>query len=176
VKLNLRVWRQDGPADKGRLVAYLVEDADEDMSFLELMDVLNEKLILDGEEPVAFDHDCREGICGACSMVINGEPHGPQKATTTCQLHLRHFRDGETITVEPFRASAFPVVKDLVVDRSAFDRIISSGGYISAPTGSAPERTQPRVARSPTRTPRSRCTPATAPPARSRSCARSSWG
>jgi succinate dehydrogenase / fumarate reductase, iron-sulfur subunit len=139
VKLNLRIWRQDGPEDSGRLVAYRVDDADEDMSFLELMDVLNEKLILDGEEPVAFDHDCREGICGACSMVINGEPHGPQKATTTCQLHLRHFRDGETITVEPFRAAAFPVVKDLVVDRSAFDRIIASGGYISAPTGAAPE-------------------------------------
>jgi succinate dehydrogenase / fumarate reductase iron-sulfur subunit len=139
VRLNLRIWRQDGPEDPGRLVAYRVDDADEDMSFLELIDVLNEKLILDGEEPVAFDHDCREGICGACSMVINGEPHGPQKATTTCQLHLRHFRDGETITVEPFRAGAFPVVKDLVVDRGALDRIIAAGGYISAPTGAAPE-------------------------------------
>ncbi len=119
MRLNLRIWRQDSAEDKGRLVAYRVDDADEDMSFLELMDVLNEKLILDGEEPVAFDHDCREGICGACSMVINGEPHGPQKATTTCQLHLRHFRDGETITIEPFRAAAFPVVKDLVVDMDA---------------------------------------------------------
>ena len=139
MKLTLKVWRQDGPGDKGRLVNYLVEDADEDMSFLELLDVLNEKLILGGDDPVAFDHDCREGICGACSMVVNGYAHGPEKATTVCQLHLRHFRDGETITIEPFRAGAFPVVKDLVVNRSAFDRIISSGGYISAPTGSAPE-------------------------------------
>jgi succinate dehydrogenase / fumarate reductase, iron-sulfur subunit len=137
VRLNLRIWRQDGPDDKGRLVAYRVDDADEDMSFLELIDVLNEQLSLDGQEPVAFDHDCREGICGSCSMVINGQPHGPQKATTTCQLHLRHFRDGETITVEPFRAGAFPVIRDLVVDRGAFDRIIAAGGYISACTGSA---------------------------------------
>jgi succinate dehydrogenase / fumarate reductase, iron-sulfur subunit len=139
VRLNLRIWRQDGPDDRGRLVAYRVDDADEDMSFLELIDVLNEQLILDGHEPVAFDHDCREGICGSCSMVINGQPHGPQKATTTCQLHLRHFRDGETITVEPFRAGAFPVIRDLVVDRGAFDRIIAAGGYISARTGSAPD-------------------------------------
>jgi succinate dehydrogenase and fumarate reductase iron-sulfur protein len=139
VRLTLKVWRQSGPDDAGRLVTYQVDDASEDMSFLELIDVLNERLILDGEEPVAFDHDCREGICGACSMVINGEPHGPQKATTTCQLHLRHFRDGETITVEPFRAGAFPVVRDLVVDRSAFDRVIAAGGYITAPTGTAPE-------------------------------------
>jgi succinate dehydrogenase / fumarate reductase iron-sulfur subunit len=139
VKLNLKIWRQAGPDDRGRLVGYRVDDADEDMSFLELLDVLNERLVLDGEEPVAFDHDCREGICGACSMVINGEPHGPQKATTTCQLHLRHFRDGDSITIEPFRAAAFPVVRDLVVDRSALDRIVASGGYISAPTGAAPE-------------------------------------
>jgi succinate dehydrogenase / fumarate reductase iron-sulfur subunit len=141
VRLNLRIWRQDGPQDEGRLVAYRVDDADEDMSFLELIDVLNEKLILDGEEPVAFDHDCREGICGACSMVINGEPHGPQKATTTCQLHLRHFRDGETITVEPFRAAAFPVVKDLVVDRGAFDRIVAAS---AAARASRPARTAAR--------------------------------
>ena len=126
MKLKLRVWRQAGPDAKGGLVDYVVDNADEDMSFLELMDVLNERLILDGEEPVAFDHDCREGICGACSMVINGEPHGPQKATTTCQLHLRHFRDGETITVEPWRSTAFPVLKDLVVDRSALDRIVAA--------------------------------------------------
>lgn len=139
MKINLRVWRQDGPDDEGRLVGYRVDDADEDMSFLELFDVLNEKLILDGEEPVAFDHDCREGICGSCSMVVNGHPHGPQKATTVCQLHLRHFRDGETITVEPWRSGAFPVVKDLVVDRGALDRIVEAGGYVSAPTGSAPE-------------------------------------
>lgn len=139
MRLFLRVWRQVGPDHKGRLVRYRVDEADGDMSFLELLDVLNERLIAEGEEPVAFDHDCREGICGACSMVINGEPHGPEKATTTCQLHLRHFRDGETITIEPFRAGAFPVLRDLVVDRSAFDRIIAAGGYISAPTGTAPD-------------------------------------
>jgi succinate dehydrogenase / fumarate reductase iron-sulfur subunit len=139
VKLKLRVWRQGGPDERGRLVDYQVDDADEDMSFLELIDVLNEKLILDGEEPVAFDQDCREGICGSCDMVVNGYAHGPEKATTVCQLHLRHFRDGETITVEPWRAGAFPVIKDLVVDRSALDRIIAAGGYISAPTGSAPD-------------------------------------
>jgi succinate dehydrogenase / fumarate reductase iron-sulfur subunit len=138
VKLKLRIWRQAGPDDRGRLVDYDV-DADEDMSFLELIDVLNEKLILDGAEPVAFDQDCREGICGSCDMVVNGYPHGPQKATTVCQLHLRHFADGETITVEPWRSGAFPVLKDLIVDRGALDRIIAAGGYVSAPTGSAPE-------------------------------------
>ena len=139
MKLTLKIWRQDAPETKGRLVGYRVDDAAEDMSFLELLDVLNEQLILSGDEPVAFDHDCREGICGSCAMVINGEPHGPQKATTACQLHLRHFRDGETIVVEPWRAAAFPVVKDLVTDRSAFDRVIQAGGYISAPTGAAPD-------------------------------------
>ena len=139
MKLKLKVWRQNSLDEKGRLVTYQVDDADEDMSFLELLDVLNEKLILSGDEPVAFDHDCREGICGACSMVVNGYAHGPQKATTVCQLHLRHFRDGETITIEPFRAGAFPVIKDLVVNRGAFDRIIASGGYVSAPTGAAPD-------------------------------------
>jgi succinate dehydrogenase / fumarate reductase, iron-sulfur subunit len=139
VKLKLRVWRQGGPDDKGRLVDYQVDDADADMSFLELLDVLNEKLILGGDEPVAFDHDCREGICGMCSMVVNGYAHGPEKATTVCQLHLRHFSHGETITVEPWRSAAFPVLKDLVVDRGALDRIIAAGGYVSAPTGSAPE-------------------------------------
>jgi succinate dehydrogenase / fumarate reductase iron-sulfur subunit len=139
VRLKLRVWRQDDTEAKGKLVRYEVDDLSEDMSFLELLDVLNEKLILRGEEPVAFDHDCREGICGACSMVIDGEPHGPAKATTTCQLHLRQFTDGDTITVEPFRSGAFPVLRDLVVDRAAFDRIIQAGGYITAPTGSAPD-------------------------------------
>jgi succinate dehydrogenase / fumarate reductase, iron-sulfur subunit len=139
MKLTLKIWRQTDATDKGRMVGYRVDDADEDMSFLELLDVLNEKLILSGDEPVAFDHDCREGICGSCAMVINGHPHGPQKATTACQLHLRHFRDGETITIEPWRAAAFPVIKDLVVDRSSFDRIIQAGGYVSAPTGSAPD-------------------------------------
>jgi succinate dehydrogenase / fumarate reductase, iron-sulfur subunit len=139
VKLKLKVWRQDGPDDKGRMVDYEVDDADADMSFLELIDVLNEKLILDGHEPIAFDQDCREGICGSCDMVVNGYAHGPQKASTVCQLHLRHFADGETITVEPWRAAPFPVLKDLIVDRSALDRIIAAGGYVSAPTGSAPE-------------------------------------
>ena len=139
VKLKLRVWRQAGPDAKGRLVNYEVDNADEDMSFLELIDVLNEKLILAGDEPVAFDQDCREGICGSCDMVVNGYAHGLQKATTVCQLHLRHFRDGETIAVEPWRSTAFPVLKDLVVDRAALDRIVAAGGYVSAPTGSAPD-------------------------------------
>ena len=147
MKLKLRVWRQAGPDAKGGLVDYVVDNADEDMSFLELIDVLNEKLILQGEEPVAFDQDCREGICGSCDMVVNGYAHGPRKATTVCQLHLRHFRDGETITVEPWRARAFPVLKDLVVDRSAFDRIIQAGGYVSVNSGSAPEANGLPVAR-----------------------------
>ncbi|MFB4312804.1 succinate dehydrogenase/fumarate reductase iron-sulfur subunit [Actinomadura sp. 21ATH] len=139
MKLTLRVWRQTGPESKGKMVEYKLDDISPDASFLEMLDVLNEKLIAEGEEPVAFDHDCREGICGMCSLVINGTPHGPERATTTCQLHMRKFKDGEVIDVEPWRAKAFPVVKDLVVDRSAFDRIISSGGFISAPTGTAPE-------------------------------------
>ncbi|KAB2379726.1 succinate dehydrogenase/fumarate reductase iron-sulfur subunit [Actinomadura montaniterrae] len=139
MKLTLRVWRQSGPQDKGRMVEYKLDDVSPDASFLEMLDVLNEKLIAGGEEPVAFDHDCREGICGMCSLVINGTPHGPEERTTTCQLHMRKFKDGEVIDVEPWRARAFPVVKDLVVDRSAFDRIIQAGGYITAPTGTAPE-------------------------------------
>ena len=139
MNLILRVWRQKGPHDKGRMVSYRAPDATPDMSFLELLDTVNERLILDGEDPIAFDHDCREGICGACGMVINGVANGPQKATTACQLHLRRFSDGDTITVEPWRARAFPVVKDLIVDRGAFDRIIQAGGFISAPTGSGPD-------------------------------------
>ncbi|HEV7934221.1 MAG TPA: succinate dehydrogenase/fumarate reductase iron-sulfur subunit [Actinomadura sp.] len=139
MKLTLRIWRQNGPSDKGSMVKYDVEDISPDMSFLEMLDVLNERLILEGEEPVAFDHDCREGICGMCSLVINGAPHGPERATTTCQLHMRKFKDGDTIDIEPWRAKPFPVIKDLVVDRSAFDRIIEAGGYISAPTGTAPD-------------------------------------
>ncbi|WP_213451745.1 succinate dehydrogenase/fumarate reductase iron-sulfur subunit [Rhizomonospora bruguierae] len=139
MNLTLRVWRQAGPETRGRMVTYRVEEVSPEMSFLELLDVLNERLTLAGEEPVAFDHDCREGICGMCGIVINGVPHGPQPATTACQLHMRHFSDGDTIDVEPWRARAFPVVKDLVVDRGAFDRIIRAGGYISAPTGSAPD-------------------------------------
>ncbi|MFC7241533.1 succinate dehydrogenase/fumarate reductase iron-sulfur subunit [Catellatospora aurea] len=139
MSLKLRIWRQADARDKGGMVTYQLQNVSPDMSFLEMLDVLNERLTLDGEDPVAFDHDCREGICGACSLVINGVPHGPEKATTTCQLHMRHFSDGETIDIEPWRAAAFPVVKDLVVDRRAFDKIIQAGGYISAPTGSAPD-------------------------------------
>ncbi|MBX6386580.1 MAG: succinate dehydrogenase/fumarate reductase iron-sulfur subunit [Microbispora sp.] len=139
MNLTLKIWRQNGASDKGRMVTYRVEDVSPNMSFLEMLDVLNERLILEGEDPIAFDHDCREGICGMCGMVINGVPHGEQKATTTCQLHMRHFKDGDVITIEPWRAAPFPVIKDLVVDRSAFDRIIQAGGFISVPTGSAPD-------------------------------------
>ncbi|WP_181786729.1 succinate dehydrogenase/fumarate reductase iron-sulfur subunit [Streptomyces phytophilus] len=138
MKVTLRVWRQPGPDATGEMVSYEVEDATPEMSFLEVLDTLNERLILTGDEPVAFDHDCREGICGACGVVINGQAHGPER-TTACQLHMRSFADGDVIDVEPWRAAAFPVVKDLVVDRSAFDRIIGAGGYITAPTGSAPD-------------------------------------
>lgn len=138
MNLTLKIWRQDGPNDAGRLVTYPVSGISEDMSFLEMLDVLNEELIGKGEEPVAFDSDCREGICGMCSLMINGEAHGPE-VTTTCQLHMRSFTDGETITIEPWRAQAFPPVRDLIVDRSAFDRVIQAGGYISVNTGAAPE-------------------------------------
>ncbi|WP_067831296.1 succinate dehydrogenase/fumarate reductase iron-sulfur subunit [Actinomadura kijaniata] len=139
MKVTLRIWRQKGPQDAGKMVEYPLDDISPDASFLEMLDVLNEELITRGEEPVAFDHDCREGICGMCSLVINGTPHGPERNTTTCQLHMRKFKDGEVIDVEPWRARAFPVVKDLVVDRSPLDRMIQSGGYITAPTGTAPE-------------------------------------
>ena len=138
MKLTLKVWRQKNKDHKGRFEQYQIE-GNEHMSFLEMMDVLNQQLIEQKQEPVAFDHDCREGICGACSMVINGRPHGPNAGTTTCQLHMRFFKDGDTITVEPWRAKGFPVIKDLVVDRSAFDRIIQAGGYISVNTGQAPD-------------------------------------
>lgn len=134
MKLTLKIWRQEGPTDKGRIVEYPIDNISEHMSFLEMMDVLNEELVAKGEEPIAFDHDCREGICGTCSMFINGEAHGPDKAVTTCQLHMRKFKDGDTIVIEPFRAKAFPVIKDLVVDRSAFDRIQQAGGYVSINT------------------------------------------
>ncbi len=137
--LTLHVWRQAGAATAGRFVRYELGDVSPDMSFLEVLDLLNQQLIGRREEPVAFDHDCREGICGACGMVINGRPHGPRAATTACQLHMRHFPEGAEIWVEPWRARAFPVVKDLVVDRSAFDRIIQAGGFITARAGSAPE-------------------------------------
>jgi succinate dehydrogenase / fumarate reductase iron-sulfur subunit len=139
VNLTLNVWRQKGPGDEGRFVTYQATAISPDMSFLEMLDVVNEGLISKGEDPIAFDHDCREGICGACGMVVNGSPHGPRRATTTCQLHMRSFKDGDSITIEPWRAQAFPVLKDLVVDRGAFDRIIQAGGFISVPTGSAPD-------------------------------------
>ncbi len=139
LNLHLKIWRQAGPGAEGRLVDYPLEGVSSDMSFLEMLDVLNEKLILEGQEPVEFDSDCREGICGTCGLVINGVAHGPMRATTACQLHMRHFADGDTIVVEPWRAKAFPVVKDLVVDRDAFDRIIAAGGYVSVNTGSAPD-------------------------------------
>ncbi|WP_339711160.1 succinate dehydrogenase/fumarate reductase iron-sulfur subunit [uncultured Kriegella sp.] len=134
MKLNLKIWRQKDAKSSGELVDYVLKDVEGDMSFLEMLDVLNEELINKGEEPVEFDHDCREGICGTCSLQINGEPHGPDRLVTTCQLHMRKFKDGDTIVIEPFRATAFPVIKDLIVDRSAFDRIQQSGGYISVNT------------------------------------------
>jgi succinate dehydrogenase / fumarate reductase iron-sulfur subunit len=139
VNLTLRVWRQRSPAEPGRLVTYAAKNVSPDSSFLEMLDLVNEELLERGEEPIAFDHDCREGICGMCSLVINGVPHGPQRGTTACQLHMRHFRDGDTIVIEPFRARAFPVLRDLVVDRAAFDEIIQAGGFVSVNTGGAPD-------------------------------------
>lgn len=139
MRIILHVWRQRNSREEGKLVRYEVDGVSQDMSFLEMLDVLNEDLIQRGEEPVAFDHDCREGICGACGFMINGVAHGPQPGTTVCQLHMRHFKDGDELYLEPWRARAFPIVRDLVVDRSAFDRIIAAGGYISVNTGSAPE-------------------------------------
>ena len=139
LNLTLRVWRQSGPDTAGRFEHYQLNGVSTHMSFLEMLDVLNEQLIESGQEPVAFDHDCREGICGTCSLMINGQAHGPDKATTTCQLHMRRFSDGDTVTIEPWRATAFPVIRDLVVDRSSFDRIISAGGYVSVNTGNAPD-------------------------------------
>ncbi|MBU0480883.1 MAG: succinate dehydrogenase/fumarate reductase iron-sulfur subunit [Proteobacteria bacterium] len=146
ISLNLKIWRQDR-GGKGCLKGYRIDSVSTDMSFLEMLDMLNEDLTLRGEEPVAFDHDCREGICGMCGAVVNGHPHGKEKGTTLCQLHMRHFADGDTLVIEPFRARAFKVVKDLVVDRSAFDRIISQGGYVSVNTGSAPEANSIPVAK-----------------------------
>lgn len=138
--IHLKIWRQDGPDEPGELVDYTVENVNEHMSFLEMLDVLNEQIVAEGEEePIEFDYDCREGICGSCNLMINGQAHGPEAMTCSCQLHMRNYEDGDTIVVEPFRAKAFPVIKDLVVDRSAFDRIIEAGGYVSVKTGSAPE-------------------------------------
>jgi succinate dehydrogenase / fumarate reductase iron-sulfur subunit len=139
MRLNLKIWRQAGPQAAGRLVDYTAGGVSPDMSFLEMLDVVNEDLVKKGEDAIAFDSDCREGICGMCSLVVNGVPHGPDRGTTVCQLHMRRFKDGDTITIEPWRAKAFPIVKDLVVDRSAFDRIIASGGYVSINVGGAPD-------------------------------------
>ena len=145
--LTLQIWRQASPDEEGRFVRYEVPDVLPDMSFLEMLDVLNERLVERDEVPVAFDHDCREGICGSCGIMINGRPHGPHEGTATCQLHMRSFRDGDELWLEPWRARAFPVIKDLVVDRSAFDRIIAAGGYISVRTGNAPEANSIPVAK-----------------------------
>jgi succinate dehydrogenase / fumarate reductase, iron-sulfur subunit len=139
MNLTLRIWRQSGPSTPGRFVDYQAPGISRDASFLEMLDVVNERLIETGETPIAFDHDCREGICGTCGLMINGVAHGPDPGTATCQLHMRHFQDGDLITIEPWRARAFPVIKDLVVDRSALDRIIQAGGFVSANTGSAPD-------------------------------------
>jgi succinate dehydrogenase / fumarate reductase iron-sulfur subunit len=146
INLTLKVWRQAGPNDKGRFETYHAKNISTDMSFLEMIDVINEQLTVDGKEPIAFDHDCREGICGMCGAVVNGRPHGPEKATTLCQLHMRHFKNGDIIAIEPFRAMAFKVTKDLVVDRSALDQIIQTGGYISVTTGGAPDANATPVA------------------------------
>ena len=139
ISLTLKIWRQNGPNDKGRLETYPADDISTDMSFLEMIDVINENLTLAGREPIAFDHDCREGICGMCGAVVNGRPHGPEKGTTLCQLHMRHFKNGDTIVIEPWRARPFPVIKDLVVDRGALDTIIQAGGFISVNTGGVPD-------------------------------------
>jgi succinate dehydrogenase / fumarate reductase iron-sulfur subunit len=137
--ITLKVWRQDGPDDGGRFETYVVDAISDEASFLEMLDILNERLIADGSDAVVFDHDCREGICGTCSLMINGQAHGPQRGTATCQLHMRKFQSGDEIVIEPWRAAAFPIIKDLMVDRSAFDRIIEVGGFITAPTGGAPD-------------------------------------
>ena len=137
--ITLKIWRQSGPNDGGHFETYMVDEISDEASFLEMLDYLNERLINEGNEAVVFDHDCREGICGTCSLMINGQAHGPERATATCQLHMRKFKSGDSITIEPWRAKAFPIVKDLMVDRSAFDRIIESGGFITSPTGGAPD-------------------------------------
>ncbi|MGA8180509.1 MAG: succinate dehydrogenase/fumarate reductase iron-sulfur subunit [Desulfobacterales bacterium] len=139
IDITIKVWRQKGPGAKGGFETYHAANISTDMSFLEMIDVVNEQLTKDAKEPIAFDHDCREGICGMCGAVVNGRPHGPEKGTTLCQLHMRHFSSGDTLVIEPWRARAFPVIKDLVVDRSAFDQIIIAGGYISVNTGGAPD-------------------------------------
>ena len=147
MNLKLKIWKQKGPKEKGKFVDYTLDNISPNCSFLEMLDILNEQLIIKNEEPIAFDHDCREGICGTCSLYINGRPHGPDDAITTCQLHMRKFKDGDTIVVEPWRAKPFPVVKDLIVDRSAFDKIIQEGGYISVLTGGGAEANQVLVSK-----------------------------
>jgi succinate dehydrogenase / fumarate reductase iron-sulfur subunit len=139
INITLKVWRQRGPKEKGQFVTYPLNDISTDMSFLEMLDVLNEQLVAKGEEPVVFDHDCREGICGMCSLYINGHPHGPDEDVTTCQLHMRKFKNGETITVEPWRSAGFPIIRDLMVDRTAYDKIMQAGGYVSVSTGGVPD-------------------------------------
>jgi succinate dehydrogenase / fumarate reductase iron-sulfur subunit len=147
INLTLHVWRQEGPSKAGRFESYPAKGISTHASFLEMLDVVNEELIEQGKDPIAFDHDCREGICGMCGMVINGAPHGPERLTTTCQLHMRHFSDGQEVWIEPWRATGFPVLKDLAVDRGAFDRIVEAGGYISVRTGSAPEANEVPIAK-----------------------------
>ncbi len=147
INLTLKVWRQNGPKEKGRFETYQVTNISTDSSFLEMLDILNEQLVNENKEPIAFDHDCREGICGMCSLYINGRPHGPDEDITTCQLHMRKFKDGETITIEPWRAAAFPIIKDLIVDRTAFDKIIAAGGYVSVNTGGVPDANAIPIAR-----------------------------
>ncbi len=146
--LTLKIWRQNSSREKGRLESYKIKDIEGDSSFLEMLDKLNDELEVSGVEAVTFDHDCREGICGSCSLVINGVPHGPERGTTTCQLHMRHFKDGDTIVIEPWRAKAFPVIKDLMVNRSAFDRVIQAGGYVSINTGGTPDANSIRIPKS----------------------------
>lgn len=147
MKLTLEIWRQKGPHDQGKMKEYVLSEVSPDSSFLEMLDQLNEELVSKGEEPVTFDHDCREGICGACSLVINGVPHGPEKRTTTCQLHMRSFKDGDRIAIEPWRAKAFPVIKDLMVDRSSFDRVMQAGGFVSVNTGGTPDANATPIAK-----------------------------
>lgn len=147
INLTLKVWRQNGPKEKGRFETYQVTNISTDSSFLEMLDILNEQLVNENKEPIAFDHDCREGICGMCSLYINGRPHGPDEDITTCQLHMRKFKDGETVTIEPWRAAAFPIIKDLIVNRTAFDKIIAAGGYVSVNTGGVPDANAIPIAR-----------------------------
>lgn len=147
INLTLKVWRQNGPKEKGRFETYEVTNISTDSSFLEMLDILNEQLVNENKEPIAFDHDCREGICGMCSLYINGRPHGPDEDITTCQLHMRKFKDGEIVTIEPWRAAAFPIIKDLIVNRTAFDKIIAAGGYVSVNTGGVPDANAIPIAR-----------------------------